>query len=258
MNEPGITIHDVSDIIHGISDPDLLDKLLYYSLFDTRSNFEEEKEKPDRSPEKEGLKQREVNELTEKRKEVLSKVYNNQIFLENEGYYDRFAEAILDEDILCKILIRKQLSMLGLTIKPVTKDDSFDLIIVDDKVGDISVELKRIHAWSNYAQYFEEFYDKTDKNTYYALAVLCTHPEDIEKTLRTRLTPKEIDDFNKYIADIIKGHYIIERLHDDFDEKTGNIALIIEHVLLPKKGKQQNYLYKVSDHIKRKISKFWQ
>jgi hypothetical protein len=99
------------------------------------------------------------------------------------------------------------LSASGLEVKP-NMNAGFDLIIEDKN---IHVELKRVLAWGSYAEYFDEFYGKTQILGKYIYTVLTTHPPKIREIF-TQLQTREAEILDEYIKKIISAHYTLEKL----------------------------------------------
>lgn len=157
--------------------------------------------------------------------------------------------------MMSKVLLRRQLVSLGLkvTIPSQTQPKSFDLQIEDGTV----IELKRICTWSGYADYFMQFLEKADEylesgqSSRFLFVVAGAH------SFITDWISKDtayLEAFDDYITEIIKSHYIIERLLPQMKKKR-DIVLVIDHIVRKerKKGENSNTLVSICNEIKQKI-----
>jgi len=216
-------------------DKKTLNKLFYYSLFDSRSFEEDEDFFPALM----------VRDYREKIRNLLKKIFTKKQpeiynFLDSR-YFDEFESKVIANDTLSRIILSKQLSFLKIktTLK---KSDNFDL----KTENGVNIELKRIVLWTNYSQYLNNFLNKINKNENFLYVVTCTHPFAIKRIISNF---KEIRVFNKYIEKIIKSHYIVEKLI-----KRENIKFIIEHIT--PEGKNEYNLESLCNKIKRKLDEW--
>lgn len=217
-------------------DDKILNKLFYYSLFDSSSFESDERLYPI------GIVKEFKDEMRELLKGIFTRkqpeIYN---FLRNPRSFDRFESKVIATDIFSRIILSKQLSSVGVDVE-LKKSDNCDLKV---KNTNINIELKRICLWTNYSNYLTAFLDKANKedSTDFVYVVACTHPFVIEKILEYN----KIAIFNRYISNIVESHYVIEKLVGE------NIKFVIRYV---DKNENDHSLSSLCTEIKQKINEF--
>lgn len=217
-------------------DEEKLNKLFYYSLFDS-TNFEGDE---DYFPLfmvkdfRDNIK-RLIKEIFTNKKEELYQICNHP------STFNEFERKIIATDILSKIILQKQLFLFKIHSR-ILKSGEFDL-----KIGkDIILELKRICLWTNYTKYFEDFLKKV-KGKKYIFLVGCTHPFKIEKMVSEKGSEKIL---NNYFKKLIRSNcYLTEKL---LNKK--NVVLVVGYV--DKEGKNGNNLSSICLEIKEKIKRW--
>lgn len=234
-----------------ISNADL-NKLFYYSLVDS-SSFEDEESS-------------QILQMLDKHKEEARQYFfdffnRHDLKIDNikKRTFERFEGRFIGNDEMCKILLKRQLSVMGLQVNvPSQKDDSpnFDLL-----VDGMLVELKRICTWGGYRDYFVEFlrdvdeYVKRDANAKFLFLVDGAHSFAIDWMLKDSAF---VPAFDAYVTKMVKSHYVIEDILPLMKKKY-NIIVVIEHIVKKprQKGasqKDSNNLASICNEIKEKIA----
>jgi hypothetical protein len=213
-----------------------LNRLFYYSLFDSGSFEADEMFWPIDI----------IRERRESTRRMLMKIFNKKEqprFYEflNPERFDEFDKRVISSDILSRIILQKQLRMLGERTF-VENISTFDL---EHRRGRVKIELKRICQWTNYSDYLTSFLEKVNDDERYIFVVACTHPMRITSFLND----SDLMALNKYMENVFRSHYVIERLLSK-----DNIKFIIKHIC--ESGSNGHNLLSLCEKIKEKINEF--
>jgi len=214
----------------------VLEKLFYYSLFDS-SSFEVEDE---------FFPIEEIVNYSENLRKILKRIFEKESFsyyFKDPKSFQKFEKKIIATDILSKILLIKKLGQIGVEVDFYPSPE-FDLKF---KKG-YSCELKRICLWTNYSEYWGNFLEKVKKGKKedkYIYLVACTHPFIIEK-----IVPEKENRilFDKYLSKMIRSHYLAESFI-----MNKNIIFVIKYIR--SEGGEKFSLSQLCEEIKDKIKK---
>ncbi len=209
-----------------------LDKLFYYSLFDSTS-FEEEDE---------FFPIKKIVDYKNGIRKLLKKIFKRgsfSSFFKDSDSFEEFETRVIASDILSKIILIKKLNTMGVGVT-FHKGSDFDLQFKKGFKG----ELKRICLWTNYPNYWNKFFKKIKSDGKYIYLVACTHPFIIEK-----IVPKKANRnlFDKYLSKMIRSHYLLENFI-----KNENVIFVIRYIHIG--GDKKYNLNSLCEEIKDKIN----